>query len=317
MRIQISHLCILQDRKGGIIYMNTTLMYSPLETVFQETLKREGRTVTAYTSGKQFQAFMRRNDDGNNFEDRITLFYPITAPVAQGNLISHSNKIYILVNRETEENYCYYKSSALACNGVITLNDGTIAGIPCYASSMKDGLVEQSDAISMIHGNMEFITECNPLSEKIKIDNTFNEYGRTWKIDNTYYKDGILHLITEVSTNEEPYKKTQAFIDSLNLNNKVGDYQITINGRNDLTVGYNRTYTAYLYDSDGTEIESAWNFEVNCEYPNLIETIVNGNKIKIDTKNDINLIGENLMITARETKTGAVGIKSIRLTEAF
>lgn len=293
--------------------MNTTLMYSPLETVFQETLKREGRTVTAYASGKQFQAFMRRNDDGNNFEDRITLFYPITAPVAQGSLISYGDKIYILVNRETEENQCYYKSSALACNGVITLNDGTIAGIPCYASSMKDGLAEQSNAISMIDGNMEFITEYNPLSEKIKIDDSFNEYGRTWKIDNTYYKDGILHLITGVSTdkkpNWEPNEKTQIFID--------GEYQITIDGRNDLTIGYDRTYTAHLYDSEGAEIEGTWNFEVNCDYPNLIGTTVDGNKIRINAKNDKILLGQNLIVTVTEAKTGAVGIKSIRLTEAF
>ncbi len=48
---------------------------------------------------------MRRNDDGNNYEDRITLYYYTNAPVVQGSLISNGNKIYILVNRETEENY--------------------------------------------------------------------------------------------------------------------------------------------------------------------------------------------------------------------
>ena len=84
----------------------TDLMYTPLESVFAATMEREGRTVTAYTSGAEFQAFMRRNDDGDNTEDRITLFYAINAPIIQGNLVSHGNKIYILVNRETEENNC-------------------------------------------------------------------------------------------------------------------------------------------------------------------------------------------------------------------
>ena len=148
--------------------MGVNLMYTPLETIFQATMEREGRTVTAYTSGNQFQAFMRRNDDGNNYEDRITLFYSVNAPIIQGSLISYGNKIYILVNRETEENHCYYKSSALACNGMITLNDGSIVGIPCYGSSMKDGLIEQNNVISMIDGNMEFITESNSLSRKYR-----------------------------------------------------------------------------------------------------------------------------------------------------
>ena len=70
----------------------TELMYTPLESVFASTMEREGRVVTAYTSGEEFQAFMRRNDDGNNTEDRITLYYAINAPVEQGNLISYGNK---------------------------------------------------------------------------------------------------------------------------------------------------------------------------------------------------------------------------------
>lgn len=195
--------------------MGMNLMYSPLETIFEATMEREGRTVTAYTSGSQFQAFMRRNDDGNNYEDRITLFYSVTAPIIQGSLVSYGNKIYILVNRETEENHCYYKSSALACNGMITLNDGTVIGVPCYGSSMKNGLVEQNSVMAMIDGNMEFITESNSLSRNIKIGSTFNEFGRTWKIDNIYYKDGILHIVTEVSANEAPYEKYEIFIDGL------------------------------------------------------------------------------------------------------
>ena len=69
----------------------------------------------------------------HNFEDRITLYYPTTAPVVQGSIVAYGNKLYILVNRETEENDCYYKSSGLACNGMITLNDGMVVGVPCYA----------------------------------------------------------------------------------------------------------------------------------------------------------------------------------------
>ena len=64
--------------------MGINLMYTPLETIFDTTMEREGRNITAYTSGNEFQAFMSRNDDGNNYEDRITLYYYTNAPVVQG-----------------------------------------------------------------------------------------------------------------------------------------------------------------------------------------------------------------------------------------
>lgn len=191
------------------------LMYTPLETVFNDTMLREGRTVTAYTSGNEFRAFMRRNDDGNNFEDRITLYYSITAPVIQGSLVSYGNKIYILVNRETEENNCYYKSSGLACNGMITLNDRDVIGVPCYAYNMNGSLIDENQVISVIDGNMEFITESNSLSRQIKIGNKFNEFGRTFKVNNIYYKDGILHLVTEVTADEAPTEHLNIIIDGL------------------------------------------------------------------------------------------------------
>ena len=204
--------------------MGFNLMYTPLETIFDATMEREGRNITAYTSGNEFQAFMRRNDDGNNYEDRITLYYYTNAPVVQGSLIAYRNKVYILVNRETEENHCYYKSSALACNGMITLNNREVIGIPCYASAMKDGLAESNNMLSLINGTMEFITESNSLSRQIQIDDTFNEFGRTYKINNIYYKDGILHVITEVSTNERPIEHLKIVIDGLSKDTySVGD----------------------------------------------------------------------------------------------
>lgn len=195
--------------------MSDNLMYTPLESVFQSTMLREGKTVTAYTSGNTFQTFMRRNDDGNNFEDRITLYYSVNAPVIQGSLVSCGNKIYILVNRETEENNCYYKSSGLACNGMITLNDGEVIGVPCYAYNMNGSLINENQIVSVIDGNMEFITESNSLSRQIKIGNTFNEFGRTFKVNNIYYKDGILHLVTEVTMDEVATEHLNIIIDGL------------------------------------------------------------------------------------------------------
>lgn len=195
--------------------MATKLMYTPLETVFRDTMQREGNIVTAYTSGEEFKAFFRRNSDGNNIEDRITLYYYVTAPIAQGSIITYRKKQYIILNQETEENDCYYKSSAIALNGIINLNSGSVKNVPCYGYNMASGLAKNNDMLSFINGGMEFITEHNALSRQIKIGETFNEFGRTWKIDNIYYKDGILHLITEIYADTSPQESLSIVIDGL------------------------------------------------------------------------------------------------------
>lgn len=199
------------------------LMYSPLETVFRDTLAREGKTVTAYTSNKEFQAFFRKNNDENNIEDRIFLFYNTLAPVAQGKLINSGRKTYLILNRETEENNCYYKSSAIACNGVITLNDHTIEGIPCYVESAQNANGTTGQMVTMINGNMEFLTEDNLKSRKLDINNTFNEFGRTWQIKNLYYKDGMAHILAEITANEIPKENLDIKIEGVNVYVHVGN----------------------------------------------------------------------------------------------
>lgn len=104
---------------------------------------------------------------------------------------------------------------------MITLNNREVIGIPCYASAMKDGLAESNNMLSLINGTMEFITESNSLSRQIQIDDTFNEFGRTYKVHNVYYKDGILHVITEVVTNEKPIEHLKIFIDGLSKDTYV------------------------------------------------------------------------------------------------
>ena len=269
---------------------------------------REGKTVTVYTSNKNFQAFFRKNNDENNIEDRIFLFYNTLAPVEQGNLIKSGRKTYLILNRETEENSCYYKSSAIACNGVITLNDHTVKGIPCYAASVKNANGTTGQVITMINGSMEFITEDNLKSRKLDINNTFNEFGRTWQIKNLYYKDGMAHIIAEVTGNEVPKENLDIKIDGVKLYAHVGDvakYYATVylnksiaetatiewksNNEEIATIDQDGTV---LFKSSGTVYFTArWvekNFEVNTEQVTVEEmgstnsiTITGSEKIPI------------------------------------
>ena len=65
----------------------------------------------------------------------------------------------------------------------------------------------------MLNGNIEIITEENSLSKKIKIDQKFNEFGRTFNVCNLYSMDGILHIIAEVYSNMTPTYTYSVVID--------------------------------------------------------------------------------------------------------
>ena len=372
-------------------------MYSPLETVFESTMQREGKTVTTYYSKADFTAFMRRNDDGNNFEDRIYMFYPTNSPVVQGSIIKYGTKLYLLVNRETEENTTYYKSSAIACNGSITLNDGTLSGIPCYAYNMGSALVDNNNVMSVIDGNMEFITEASAKSRQIQIGKTFNEFGRTFKVDNTYFKDGVLHLVCEVYANITPTELNFITItDFSQLTYTVGDTTkieatMTTNGESvtgtitwtssntnvatidgegniefigdgsvsfaaywveknitentdtvsvgsvtptpsnytasleytgspKLRIGFEKTLTAHLFDSQNTEIENTtWSFVIDTPYPEEVAcTYPTANTIALEIDDeDAMSYGETVTITATENGHGQSASCSLEVVGLF
>ena len=108
------------------------------------------------------------------------------------------------MNKETEENTCYYKSFAIACNGMLNTNNRTIKDVPVYGYDLKNGLTSVNNMISVINGNIEFVTEITDAIKVLAIDDIFNIYGRTFKVDNIYKKDGLFHIIAEVYANVNP-----------------------------------------------------------------------------------------------------------------
>ena len=179
-------------------------MYTPLESVFQSTMEREGQVLTTYTSGTEFKAFFRIRNDNENQRETIVIYYDVTAPVHSGTLVMIGNSVFLALNRETVENDVYYKSTLIKCNGVYNSNDGKISNVPFYSDNMKASVSVGNNIISMLNGNIEILTEENTLSKKININDTFNEFSRTFVITNKYSIDGVMHFIGEVKVDEEP-----------------------------------------------------------------------------------------------------------------
>lgn len=250
------------------------LMYIPLENVFADTMAREGKSITAVISGKTFTAFFRRCDDGQSTEDRIMLYYEVDAPVDQGSLIQYGRKTYVLVNKETEENTCYYKSFAIACNGILNTNNRTVKNVPVYGYDMKNGLASVNNTISVINGNMEFITEITDAVKVAKINDTFNTYGRTFNIKNIYQKDGLFHIIAEVYANVNPDPEPEP-------EPKPTGKSVTITGGDTLRYGRSKTWTVTFTDSTGTIVEKK-DFSWNVISDFKITQTITDNKIKLN-----------------------------------
>ncbi len=183
--------------------MSANLMYSPLETAFEATMQREGRTLTTYMEKQQFLAFFRIRNDHENQRETIVIYYDITAPVRPGTLVIIGDDIFIALNRESVENDIYYKSAMVKCNGTYNDNQGKIYNIPFYSDNMKASLSIGNSFANLLNGNIEILTEDNSKSKEISIDDTFNTFDRTFKVTNKYAIDGIMHIIAEVRSDQD------------------------------------------------------------------------------------------------------------------
>lgn len=197
--------------------MGANLMYSPLESVFEETMQREGITLTTFTRKAEFQAFCRIRSDNENQRETVIIYYDAKAPVRSGTLIMIKDDVFIALNKETVENDVYYKSTLVKCNGIYNDNEDDIYNIPFYSGNLKSSVSIGNNVVDLLNGNIEIITEENSLAKKIKIDNTFNEFDRTFKVTNKYSIDGITHIIAEVYANVAPKFKYDIHIDGLDL----------------------------------------------------------------------------------------------------
>lgn len=177
-------------------------MEDTLTNVFDEVMEREGRTLTTYTDRTEARAFFRRNSDGTDSRDTVIMFYGKEAPVRQGTLFSLDDGIYIALNREHAEGSVYWKSAVEKTNGTITLNDLSVMDIPIFGETLKSTLALRDTHLSIVDGYTTFITEDSPKSRMLKINGTFNEWGRTWRIEQVYLRDGICHITAKVSVDE-------------------------------------------------------------------------------------------------------------------
>ena len=180
-------------------------MYDVLTSQFNEALTREGNTVTDSTGTTSYKCLFRKNSDKNSSDNRLTIFYPVSEAIEQGQLLKYKSNYFLSLNQETDENDTYYKSDLLQVNSEIhtivvadaSNNTGYELNLRAYAEDLSNVGLTGDSQISIVGGNISFIVQDNADSRKLKIDATFTALGATWKIVNLYFKSGLGYVFTE------------------------------------------------------------------------------------------------------------------------
>ncbi len=175
-----------------------------LNDIFRQSMQREHKMITVQETGEQFKCFFRKSNDNINRRDTMTMFYDVDAPVEVGALLLYGDNTYLTLNKETAENDVYFKSAIIRTNGVINTHSLSVVGLPFYGDNVNNATVTNTTNFNLIDGNIEVMTEDNDVSRALKVDDLFNEWGRTWKISNLFYIDGICHIVLEVNANVTP-----------------------------------------------------------------------------------------------------------------
>ena len=176
-------------------------MYDILTSQFNDVLAREGKTITSST-GNTYQCVFRKNSDKNNSDNRLTIFYPATESIAQGQLLKFKDNYFLSLNQETIENDVYKKSDLLEADTEIhTITSGYELYIKAYAEDATSLGVTGNSTITTVGGNISFIAQDDTNSRRLAIDATFTALGGTWKITNVYYKCGLCYIFTSRTAN--------------------------------------------------------------------------------------------------------------------
>lgn len=207
-----------------------------LQSVFNETLKREGKDIIL-DNKSTVRAFFRRNDK-DEFDRYITMFVTVNQPILQGNTFKLNNVSYIVFKQLTPENDVYNKYICVQTNEHIKYmlrytDDTAKADLAEFDMFMVDSFTDRVSSngnVLVIASQAEFKLSLNDLSRRIRInDRFFNEfYGAVWKITDINYKDNMVSLFCERDIINPNDDAQNGIADRWEFEHKPDIYKVTI-----------------------------------------------------------------------------------------
>lgn len=207
--------------------MNST---NTTKRLFNRTLNHERIEITNYYTGEFYSVFFRKNDRSTTPQGKVRLFYPVTTNIKIGMIFSFPDKgKYLVVSQDSDENSVYYTSLAIRCDEIFKVkHNNTLVSVPFVLSSEVYDISENStnSTISIIDGSIIAYTG---LTEETKdITGTYNVFGGTYQVKNSFIRSGLIYYYLKRTANET---NTLTYTGATELNTSTGAYQLTYDAK--------------------------------------------------------------------------------------
>ena len=249
--------------------------------------------VNASTGNTSYKCLFRKNSDKNSSDNRLTIFYPTSEAIAQGQLLKYGGRYFLTLNQETIENETYQKSDLLEVNTSIhTISSGYELYLKAYSEDITSVGVTGNSQISVVGGNISLMTQDNADSRKLAINATFTALGATWKIINLYYKNGLCYIFTERSADSTT----------------TPVYSLAIVSADTYTEGDTGTATTTATITDGSTVTNILNATINWSSSDMsVATVDNSGHITT-------LKSGTFVLTATWVEHGTIATKTVTVS---
>lgn len=185
--------------------LSATPIYNAHQSQFLQAMQREAKTITNYWTEQKFPVLFKKNQNVNQNNNNITVYYDANEPIQEGDLLCYGGKVFLTLNAETVENDVYRRSDCLETNMILeTYSNKKELQIPCYAYDLLNVNPNTGSAITLVNGTIELMTQHCVYSDDLAIDSKFSGMGGVYKIVNLYYKSGILHIFVQRELGSSP-----------------------------------------------------------------------------------------------------------------
>lgn len=177
---------------------NSTPIYNAHQSQFLQAMQREAKTITNYWTEQKFPVLFKKNQNTNQNNNNITIYYSANEPIKEGDLLCYGGKVFLTLNAETIECEIFRRSDCLETTMVLeTYSNKKEMQIPCYSYDLLNVNPNTGSIINLVNGTIELMTQHCVYSDDLTIDSTFSGMGGVYKIVNLYYKSGILHIFVQ------------------------------------------------------------------------------------------------------------------------
>lgn len=194
---------------------------------FDETLRKEGFIVTDFFTGQSYYVFFRKVEHNDATTSKLRGYYSQSTPIQKGTLVNFKGSTYVVINQDAIESEVYYTSTFVRCNVPLTISGKSVPFV-CNTPNLST----MGSFIKTLGGFLSMFTADTSDARKMRINDNYIIGGRTWKVVNSVYIEGLYYAYLEMTTDVADYSVawTGAYQYDMNTSTTVANQFVAMNG---------------------------------------------------------------------------------------